>query len=141
MQNLGCCLLEFMPLSSSVEVKLLLGLNLQFCVIYGHLLICSKSQSLGAMWLCQKLPQMQWEEQGNKRKAPLLLPCRTSFPCPRHSYKQLLMRKMGIRCGEWEENINLEEVKETGEGRSLGAGVANWSLGKNSSDWKKWSSW
>lgn len=35
-----------------------------------------------------------------ERKAPLQLPCRTSFPCPHHFYKQLLMRKVGIWCGE-----------------------------------------
>lgn len=43
-----------------------------------------------------------------ERKAPLQLPCRTSFPCPHHFYKQLLMRKVGIWCGEWEEDISLE---------------------------------
>lgn len=71
-----------------------------------------------------------------ERKAPLLLPCRTSFPCPRHFYKQLPMRKVGIWCGEWEENISFKEVRETGKGRSLGGVVANWSLGETRSVWK-----
>lgn len=62
-------------------------------------------------------------------KTPLLLPCRTSSPCPCHFYKQLSMRKVGIWSGEWEENISLEDVRETGKSRSLEGGVANWSLG------------
>lgn len=45
------------------------------------------------------------------------------------------MRKVGICWGEWEKHISLEEVKETGK-QEPGRGVANWSLGKNSSVWK-----
>lgn len=64
------------------------------------------------------------------RKAPLQLPCRTSFPCPHNFYKQLLMRKVGIWCGEWEEDISLERRGKLGRAGAWEWGLQTGALGK-----------